>query len=146
MNQKQNSNPLLACSKVNQHNESCLLTKRFKKMIAFFRKSEPVATVALQDRKTVNANWYATIGLPSFSASSRTAHQIIDYLKESNTELLSHCPYSPDFIGKVHHFPCASQASMYEVVVRNICASDLITVVTHSSGFGARTFRHLKNF
>ena len=30
------------------------------------------------------------------NASSHTAHQTIDYLKEENIELMSHCPYSPD--------------------------------------------------
>jgi len=86
-----------------------------KKMIAFFfRKSGPVATVALQDRKTVNAEWYTTICLPEVidrirktnrkrriilhhdNASSHTARQTIGYLKQNNIELLTHCPYSPD--------------------------------------------------
>ena len=30
------------------------------------------------------------------NASSHTAHQTTDYLKEKNIELMSHCPYSPD--------------------------------------------------
>ena len=69
---------------------------------------------ALEDRRTVNAEWYTTICLPQVideirkhnrklriilhhnNASSHTARQTIDYLKEQNIELMSHCPYSPD--------------------------------------------------
>jgi len=84
-------------------------------MIAFFfRKNGPVATVALEDRRTVNAKWYITICLPEVideirknnrkrriilhhdNASSHKATQTNDYLKEKKIELMNHCPYSPD--------------------------------------------------
>lgn len=86
-----------------------------KKMIAaFFGVTGHVATVALEDRRTVNADWYTTICLPEVineirktnakrriilhhdNASSHTASQTIDYLKRQNVELMTHCPYSPD--------------------------------------------------
>lgn len=84
-------------------------------MIAcFFGCTGHVATIPLEDRRTVNADWYTTICLPEVideirknnrnrriilhhdNASSHTAHQTTDYLKEKNIELMSHCPYSPD--------------------------------------------------
>lgn len=86
-----------------------------KKMIAFFfGKIGPVATVALEDRRTVTADWYTTICLPEViaairqnnikrriilhhdNASSHTAGQTLEYLKRQNVELMTHCPYSPD--------------------------------------------------
>jgi len=86
-----------------------------KRMVAsFFAKSGHVATVALKDRRTVNADWYTTICLPEVidefrknnrkrriilhhdNASSHTAKRTIDYLKEKNLESMSHPPYSPD--------------------------------------------------
>lgn len=86
-----------------------------KKMIAcFFNKTGHVATIALEDRRTVNAEWYTTICLPEVinelrksnrnrriilhhdNASAHTARQTIDYLKQQNVELMTHCPYSPD--------------------------------------------------
>lgn len=86
-----------------------------KKMIAcFFGCTGHVATIPLEDRRTVNAEWYTTICLPTVfdeirknnqkrriilhhdNASSHTARQTNDYLKEKNIEIMSHCPYSPD--------------------------------------------------
>lgn len=86
-----------------------------KKMIAaFFSITGHVATIALENRRTVNADWYTTICLPEVigelrktnrnrrvilhhdNASSHTAGQTIEYLKAKNVELMSHCPYSPD--------------------------------------------------
>ena len=86
-----------------------------KKMIAcFFGCTGHVATIPLEDRRSVNAEWYTTICLPTVfdeirkknkkrriilhhdNASSHTASQTIEYLKDKNIELMSHCPYSPD--------------------------------------------------
>lgn len=86
-----------------------------KKMIAcFFSKTGHVATVALEDRRTVNAEWYSTICLPEVidewrktnrkrrlilhqdNASAHTAGSTIAFLKEKNVDLMSHTPYSPD--------------------------------------------------
>lgn len=86
-----------------------------KKMIAcFVSKTGHVATVALEDRRTVNADWYTTICLPEViselrknnrnrriilhhdNASSHKAGQTMEYLKAKNVELMSHPPYSPD--------------------------------------------------
>lgn len=86
-----------------------------KKMVAtFVAKSGHVATIVLEDRKTVNADWYTTVCLPEVigefrknnprrrirlhhdNASSHTARQTIAFLKEQNVEILEHPPYSPD--------------------------------------------------
>lgn len=86
-----------------------------KKMVAtFVAKSGHVATIALEDRRTVKADWYTTICLPAViselrknnpnrriilhqdNASSHTARKTIDFLKKENIELLDHPPYSPD--------------------------------------------------
>jgi len=86
-----------------------------KKMVAsFIAKSGHVATICLEDRKTVNADWYTTICLPEViaelrknnpkrriilhhdNASSHTARRTIEFLAEENIELLDHPPYSPD--------------------------------------------------
>ena len=73
-----------------------------------------IATISLEDRKTVNAKWYAEICLPKVideirknnknrriilrhdNTSSHTAHETIECLKDKNIELISHSPYSPD--------------------------------------------------
>lgn len=86
-----------------------------KKMVAtFVAKTGHVATIALEDRRTVNAEWYTTVCLPQVvaelrksnpkrriilhhdNASSHTAARTIDYLKKQNVEILDHPPYSPD--------------------------------------------------
>lgn len=86
-----------------------------KKMVAtFVGKTGHVATIALEDRRTVNAEWYTTVCLPQViaelrksnskrriilhhdNASSHTARQTIEYLKQEKVEILDHPPYSPD--------------------------------------------------
>lgn len=86
-----------------------------KKMVAtFVAKSGHVATICLQDRRTVNADWYTTVCLPEViaelrknnqkrriilhhdNASSHTARRTIDFLTENKIELMDHPPYSPD--------------------------------------------------
>lgn len=86
-----------------------------KKMIAcFFGIKGHVAIMPLEDRRTVNADWYTTICLPAVidelrktnrnrrivlhhdNASSHTARRTMAFLKENNIELMTHCPYSPD--------------------------------------------------
>ena len=86
-----------------------------KKMVAsFVSKSGHVATICLEDRKTVNADWYTTICLPEViaelrknnrnrriilhhdNASSHTAKRTIEFLKQQNIDLMDHPPYSPD--------------------------------------------------
>lgn len=86
-----------------------------KKMIAcFFGCTGHIATIPLEDRRTVNAEWYTVICLPKVideirknnrkrriilhhdNASSHTARLTIDYLKEKSVEIMTHCPYSPD--------------------------------------------------
>jgi [histone H3]-lysine36 N-dimethyltransferase SETMAR len=86
-----------------------------KKMIAcFVSKTGHVASIPLEDRRTVNAEWYTTICLPTVfselrkgnkrrriilhqdNASSHTAQQTRTYLTTQNVELMSHPPYSPD--------------------------------------------------
>lgn len=86
-----------------------------KKMVAsFFGRTGHYATIALEDQKTVTAEWYTNNCLPLVlekvrekrprsrillhhdNASSHTARRTIDYLVTSNVELLGHPPYSPD--------------------------------------------------
>ena len=89
-----------------------------KQMIAvFFSKSGHVVTVPLQERKTVNAEWYINTCLPKVleawcvkhprastrrlllhhdNASAHTAAATLDYLQENGVQLVTHPPYSPD--------------------------------------------------
>lgn len=86
-----------------------------KKMVAtFISKSGHVATIALEDRRTVNADWYTTVCLPNVfaelrktnprrriilhhdNASPHTARTTTEYLDGENVEILDHPPYSPD--------------------------------------------------
>ena len=86
-----------------------------KQMIAcFFGINGHVATVSLEQRRSVTSEWYTTICLPEVvseirktnrrrriilhhdNASSHTAAKTIDYLKAQKVELMSHPPYSPD--------------------------------------------------
>jgi len=86
-----------------------------KKMVAsFVAKTGHVATICLEDRKSVNADWYTTVCLPEViaelrknnpnrriilhhdNASSHTARRTIEFLAEKKIELLDHPPYSPD--------------------------------------------------
>ncbi|CAH1967938.1 unnamed protein product [Acanthoscelides obtectus] len=73
-----------------------------------------IATIPLNEQRTVTADWYTTICLPKVitelrkinperriilhqdSASSYTAQKTKQYLTEENVELLDHPPYSPD--------------------------------------------------
>jgi histone-lysine N-methyltransferase SETMAR len=90
-----------------------------KQMVAcFFTKTGHVATVALENQKTVNSAWYTTICLPEVfgelrrnnakrriilhhdNASSHTSHQTSEYLGTQNIELMGHPPYSPDLAPK----------------------------------------------
>lgn len=86
-----------------------------KKMVAtFVAKGGHVATIPLEDRRTVNAEWYTTVCLPRVlaelrktnpkrriilhhdNASSHTAVQTIAFLEQNKVEVLDHPPYSPD--------------------------------------------------
>lgn len=86
-----------------------------KKMIAcFVSGSGHVATIGLEGRRTVNADWYTTVCLPQViaqlrqhnqnrrvilhhdNASSHTARKTIAFLEDNNVEILDHPPYSPD--------------------------------------------------
>ena len=80
----------------------------------FVAKNGHVATIELEDRRTVNAEWYTIVCLTQViaelrktnpkrriilhhdNASSHTAHQTIEYLEQQNVEILDHPPYSPD--------------------------------------------------
>lgn len=89
-----------------------------KKMVAtFFRRSGHVATIELEDRRTVNSDWYVSICLPRVfqeienqrartglrglllhhdNASAHTAVNTLDFLAGKGIQLLTHPPYSPD--------------------------------------------------
>ncbi|CAH1973101.1 unnamed protein product [Acanthoscelides obtectus] len=75
-----------------------------------------IATIPLNDQRTVTVDWYTTICLPKVItelrkinperriilhqdyASSHAAQKTRQYLTEENVELLDHPPYSPDLI------------------------------------------------
>ncbi|CAH2005524.1 unnamed protein product [Acanthoscelides obtectus] len=86
-----------------------------KKLVAtFVSKAGHIATIPLNEQRTVTAGWYTTICLPKVitelrkinpersiilhqdNASSHTAPKTRQYLTEENVELLDHPPYSPD--------------------------------------------------
>lgn len=86
-----------------------------KQMVAcFFKITGHVATIPLQERRTVNSEWYTTVCLPEVlseirknncrkrvflhhdNASSHTSAQTKDYLLAQNVKLTGHPPYSPD--------------------------------------------------
>ncbi|CAH1988356.1 unnamed protein product [Acanthoscelides obtectus] len=80
----------------------------------FVSKSGHIATIPLNEQRTVTANWYTTICLPKIitelrkinperriilyqdNASLHIAQKTRQYLTEENVELLDHSPYSPD--------------------------------------------------
>ena len=89
-----------------------------KKMVAtFFSKSGHVATIPLEEQRTVTANWYTTVCLPKVfeklrerrprtglrgillhhdNASAHTANATIQFLESTEVKLMTHPPYSPD--------------------------------------------------
>lgn len=86
-----------------------------KKMIAsFFSKTGHIATIALEDKRTVTANWYTNVCLPQIfekvrekrpngkiilhhdNASSHTARTTIEYLETLKVSTMKPPPYSPD--------------------------------------------------
>ncbi|CAH1971882.1 unnamed protein product [Acanthoscelides obtectus] len=85
------------------------------KMVAtFVSKANLIATIPLNEQRTVTADWYTTICLPKVTtelrkinperriilhqdnASSHAAQLTRQYLTEENVELLDHPPYSPN--------------------------------------------------
>ncbi|CAH2014206.1 unnamed protein product [Acanthoscelides obtectus] len=80
----------------------------------FVSKAGHIATIPLNEQRTVTADWYTTICLPKVTtdlrkinperriilhqdnASSHTAQKTTQYLTKENVELLDHPPYSPD--------------------------------------------------
>ena len=88
-------------------------------MIAcFFAKFSHVATIPLEDRKTVTADWYVNHCLPKVfqawckrrprtgacglllhhdNASAHTAAVTLDFLAVNDVQLVIHPPYSPDW-------------------------------------------------
>lgn len=89
-----------------------------KKMVAsFFSLTGHVATVPLEDRKTVNADWYVNVCVPQVfakwsqrrpktgtrgllwhhdNASAHTAARTVEFFDENSVRRLPHPPYSPD--------------------------------------------------
>ena len=92
---------------------------RSKKMVAcVFFHSEHIATLSLEDLKTLIARWYTEICLPKVinetrknnknrriilhhnNANSYTACETTNFLKDENIELMSHCLFSPNLSPK----------------------------------------------
>ena len=102
MSPKVNSSQLYGCTKHFQANDRL-----------FFGKTGHVAIVPVEQRRTVNSEWYITICLPvAFqevrkinrqrrntlhhdNASSHTSAQTTAFLSTQNIDLMSHPPYSP---------------------------------------------------
>ena len=84
---------------------------------AFFCKTGPVVMIPLEDRRTVNADWYINQCLPKAfdawrfrcpktgirglllhhdNASAHTAAATLDFLTQNSVQLVSRPPYSPD--------------------------------------------------
>ena len=85
----------------------------------FFAKISHVATMQLEDRKTVTADWYVNHCFPKIfeawckrrprtcvrdlllnhdNASTHTAALTLDFLAASDVQLVTHPPYSPDLV------------------------------------------------
>ena len=85
----------------------------------FFAKISHVATIQLEDRKTVTADWYVNHCFPKIfeawcerrprtcvrdlllnhdNASTHTAALNLDFLAASDVQLVTHPPYSPDLV------------------------------------------------
>lgn len=76
----------------------------------FFRSTGLVKAIKLKGQRSVTANWYVTECLPEVlgavkirglilhqdNASSHTAQQTIEYLRQNKVTVLEHPPYSPD--------------------------------------------------
>lgn len=89
-----------------------------KKMVAiFFRRAGLIAAVPLEERRTVNAEWYSTVCLPKVftelenerphtglrgimlhhdNAPAHTAADTLDFLHDRRVQLVTHPAYSPD--------------------------------------------------
>ncbi|CAH2005559.1 unnamed protein product [Acanthoscelides obtectus] len=83
-------------------------------VVTFVSKAGQIATIPLNEQRTVTADWYTTNCLPKVitelrkinperriilhqdNASSHTAQRTRQYLTEENVELLDHPPHSPD--------------------------------------------------
>ena len=79
-------------------------------IVCFFAKFGHVATMRLEDRKTVTADWYVNQCLPKIfqawcfrglllhhdNASAHTAAVTLDFLAACDAQLVTHPPYSPD--------------------------------------------------
>ena len=88
-----------------------------KRMVAsFFSKTGHVATIQVEDRRTVNAKWYVNRCIPQVlyvwrnkrprtglrellwhHDNAHTAALTIDFLSENSIQLMTHQPYSPDW-------------------------------------------------
>ncbi|CAH1986618.1 unnamed protein product [Acanthoscelides obtectus] len=89
-------------------------------------RSRDIATIPLNEQRTVTADWYTTICLPKVitelrkinperriilhqdNASSHTAQKTRQYLTEENVELLDHPPYSLD-LSPNYFFNCGQR-------------------------------------
>ena len=115
-----NSSRLYGCFKMSQIQQQLLAHEALpsKWPSFFFRKNWTCRNlsyvVSLEQRRTVNSDWYTTICLPVVfqeirktnrrrwitlhhnNASSHTSAQTTTFLSTQNIDLMSHPPYSPD--------------------------------------------------
>ncbi|CAH2013096.1 unnamed protein product [Acanthoscelides obtectus] len=114
-----------------------------KKMVAtFVSKAGHIATIPLNEQRTVTADWYTTICLPKVitelrkinperriiphqdKASSHTAQKTRQYLTEENVELLDHPPYSPDLSPNDFFTPPEEAVDAFKNAVFNLPANE----------------------
>ena len=122
-------------------------------MIAcFFGKTGDVAIEQLEQRRTVNAEWYTTISLPIIfqeirkinrqrritlphdNASSHTSAQTTAFLSTQNIDLMSHPPYSPDLApNDFFLFPYVSVNTPIRSLesVLSHCTANILVNITH---------------
>ena len=101
-------------------------SKTFAKQMVtcFFSKSGHVATIPLEDRKTINSDWYINHCLPkvfeewckchphsgtqgsllhNYNASAHIVAATLNFLTENSVNLVTHPPYSPEEVAGVFH-------------------------------------------
>ena len=115
MNPKVKSSICMGVSRWAKSNKSCCTRSTSKQMIAcFFGKTVYVVIIPLEQRRTVNSEWYSTVCSPVVfqeirktksrkritlhhdMASYNTSAQTTVFLSTQNIDLMSHPPYSLD--------------------------------------------------
>ena len=116
MSPKVNSSRLYGCFQMSRIQQKLFARSTSKQMVAcffFFFGKLDISPLSLEQRRTVNSEWYTTICLPVVfqeirktnrrkwitiyhdNASSHTSLEATVFLSTQNVELVSQPPYSP---------------------------------------------------